>query len=366
MRVLFLPLIFGLSGASAQTLTPTLLSPLPPALNETSGLLVIDGHIWTQLDSGNPAALYEIDPVSGTVLRSVSVDNATNVDWEDLATDGSWIYIGDIGNNRGSRTDLCVYRFPASELLDPAVMSVVVDTISYSYADQVDFTPASNATNWDCEAMVAMDDSLFLFTKNWENEKSYLYALSAMPGVHLAQRRDTLEAQGMMTGASYDVANGSVALCGYTGLLAPFVWQFRDLPGHGFFNGEAVRHVLQIPFGQVEGIAWKEAGNAYLSNEQNPLSSARLWEIGLEVTEGLVPSVHADLPSVVIDQAAEMIMIQVAKSDTFRIIDANGGIVLEGPLHIGKNEVSTRVLPKGSYFVNTGSDVLPVRIVIMR
>jgi hypothetical protein len=33
------------------------------------------------------------------VLRTVAITNATNVDWEDIAQDASYIYIGDIGNN---------------------------------------------------------------------------------------------------------------------------------------------------------------------------------------------------------------------------------------------------------------------------
>lgn len=93
--ILFLPLLP--LAAAAQTLVPTVIAPMATALNETSGLVVLDGQVWTQLDSGNPNALYRIDPANGEVLRMVTVTNATNVDG---------LYIGDRGNNNGSRTNL--------------------------------------------------------------------------------------------------------------------------------------------------------------------------------------------------------------------------------------------------------------------
>ncbi|HMC98451.1 MAG TPA: hypothetical protein VKG92_12405, partial [Flavobacteriales bacterium] len=72
-------LLSGLAplGVSAQMLVPTVITPLNTSLNETSGLVVVNGEVWTQLDSGNPNALYRIDPANGQVLRTVTVTNAT-------------------------------------------------------------------------------------------------------------------------------------------------------------------------------------------------------------------------------------------------------------------------------------------------
>jgi hypothetical protein len=365
MRLLSSFLILGLSTASAQTIVPTLLTSLDTELNETSGLVVIDGHVWTQLDSGNPSELYELDVTTGEILRAVTVSNAENIDWEGVATDGSWAYIGDFGNNSGSRTNMRVYRFALSELSDPGTTEVQVDTIAFAYADQIDFTPATNATNWDCEAMLAMDDSLFLFTKNWENGQCYLYSMSAEPGEHLAQRRDTLATQGMVTGASID-SDGGVVLCGYTAILSPFVWQLWGYPGNGFFNGNAVRRQVLLPFGQVEGIAWSGPGTAYFTNEQNQLSTARLWEIGLDVITEVVTALPDEGLVVVVDPAGERITISAEQAGIVQVIDASGRVVLQGQVYRGENAVSTASLDHGVYVVSTDTGAPSVRVLIMR
>lgn len=97
---------------AAQTLMPVVMTPLATSLNETSGPLSANGAVLTQLDSGNPARLYQLDTLTGNVLREVVIANVSNADWEDIDTDGDWAFVGDIGNNSGDRTDLRIFRWP--------------------------------------------------------------------------------------------------------------------------------------------------------------------------------------------------------------------------------------------------------------
>ena len=87
-----------------QNITSTTL--LSDTLNETSGLALVQGRLITHNDKGGEPKLYELDTLNGQLLRTVIVENATNVDWEDLCTDADHLYIGDMGNNDGDRTDL--------------------------------------------------------------------------------------------------------------------------------------------------------------------------------------------------------------------------------------------------------------------
>ncbi|MBK6831777.1 MAG: hypothetical protein IPG92_14005 [Flavobacteriales bacterium] len=86
-----------------QILEPDLLTELPAQLDETSGLLVLQNHVWTILDSGNPAALYEVAPIDGGVIRTVESARCQQCDGLRGITppDDEWIYIGDFGNNAG-------------------------------------------------------------------------------------------------------------------------------------------------------------------------------------------------------------------------------------------------------------------------
>ena len=55
---------------------------LPNNVNETSGLLFFDGKIITHNDSGGEPNLYEIDSLTGNLLRTIAINNASNVYWE--------------------------------------------------------------------------------------------------------------------------------------------------------------------------------------------------------------------------------------------------------------------------------------------
>ncbi len=77
---------------------------------ETSGLVFFDNRLITHNDSGGMNALYEINTGTGNISRTVTIQNATNVDWEDICTDNDYIYIGDFGNNNGNRTNLKIYK----------------------------------------------------------------------------------------------------------------------------------------------------------------------------------------------------------------------------------------------------------------
>ena len=80
---------------------------------ETSGLEKVNGKFYTHNDSGNSNLLYEINASTGEVIRTIIVNGAANVDWEDLASDATYLYIADIGNNLGAREDLRIYKIYA-------------------------------------------------------------------------------------------------------------------------------------------------------------------------------------------------------------------------------------------------------------
>ena len=44
------------------------------------------------------------------ILQTISVQKAKNVDWEDIAQDGKYIFIADVGNNYGKREKLTIYK----------------------------------------------------------------------------------------------------------------------------------------------------------------------------------------------------------------------------------------------------------------
>ena len=93
-----------MSSSQGQDLTR--LTSLDSTVFESSGLVYLNHRLITHNDSGDEPALYEIDTINGEVLRKVILRGALNRDWEDICADSKYIYVGDFGNNYGSRKDL--------------------------------------------------------------------------------------------------------------------------------------------------------------------------------------------------------------------------------------------------------------------
>ncbi|MGD9931932.1 MAG: T9SS type A sorting domain-containing protein [Mangrovibacterium sp.] len=266
----------------------SLVTALPGAVNETSGLLYLDQRIVTHNDSGGEAALYEIDSATGNVLRKVTVTNATNVDWEAICADDTYLYIGDFGNNSGSRTDLKIYRISLSDYREAENDVVTAETISFLYADQTDFTATSYSTNFDAEALIAVDDKLYVFTKNWGNSQTNIYAVPKTPGTYQVQKSGSINVQGLVADAAYDPGNNTLLLVGYT-LLSPFMVGISGFSGANFSDGVISRRQLSTVNGyswQYEGVAFRGQGQYYLTAEENGQRQSALYELTTDIFTG--------------------------------------------------------------------------------
>lgn len=114
------------------------------------------GVLWAHNDSGDPVifALTE----EGSVIRRIRVTGAKVDDWEDIAvgpcSQGSCLYIGDIGDNNGTRDRITVYRAP--EPSPQEASTVPVEVVHAAYPDGAH----------DAEALfVTSDSDVFIITK---------------------------------------------------------------------------------------------------------------------------------------------------------------------------------------------------------
>ena len=205
---------------------------------------------------------------TGNIIRTVTITNAGNTDWEDIAQDGQYIYIGDFGNNaNGNRTNLKIYRVKKSGIKIKDSLTATV--IHFSYSDQTDFTPTgSNNTNFDCEAMIAYNDSLFLFSKDWKDGKTRLYKLPKVPGTYIAQKTSELNVDGLITGAEILTDKRVIALTGYSTTVTPFIYLLYDFSDNDFFGANKRKIQINESFTQIEGICAINNNNFYISNEK--------------------------------------------------------------------------------------------------
>lgn len=247
---------FGFEGKRSDY-TVRRVGRMPAAVPESSGLALAADRLtlWTHNDSGYDNRLFRISP-EGVLVEEVNVNGASNVDWEDIATDGKGnLYIGDFGNNENRRRDLRIYKAANHG-------RGLVDTIAFSFADQTDFPPAKPLNNFDAEALVWHRDSLLLFSKNRHTRTPMrVYALPDQAGNYSLSPTDSLVLRSMITGADMKPDGKRLALLGY-GRLYLFDQDERT----GLLGGR--RACIPIArTGQAEAVVFLPDGDLLISNE---------------------------------------------------------------------------------------------------
>ncbi|WP_162306874.1 T9SS type A sorting domain-containing protein [Winogradskyella ouciana] len=255
----------------------TLETDLSASVSETSGLLYLNNTLITHNDSATTNQLFDVDTSTGMVTRTVTITNATNTDWEDLTHDDTYIYIGDFGNYQGNRTNLKVYRIAIVDYF--ASTSVTADEINFSYSNQTDFTPSPLATNFDAEGLIHYNNNLYVFSKNWVDGNTNIHELPKTPGTHSISMVDTIAAEGLISGATFNILSNAVMLIGYDANGA-FLIELEGFHSGLFSNGTVTKTSVSVPANyspQIEGIIQLNADEYYVSAEENSSLNAGLY-----------------------------------------------------------------------------------------
>ena len=393
ISLLFSPIIFGQFGCTDSQATnfnasasindgsclynPTnyslnLVANLVDTLSENSGLVWAAGKLYTFNDSGSGTKVYEVT-ANGTIIRPIHIANSTNVDWEAMTSDSTYFYIGDFGNNNGNRTDLCIYRLLKSEVTNNALDTVVAEKMNFSWADQLDFTSAYNANDFDCEAFYATEDSLFLFSKNWVDLKTKCYSL---PNYWTDTLNATLISQfdvdGLITDACKDTINDRIYLLGYknngSNFYTSFIWCLWDHASNFIFSGNKRRieigNVLTVS--QTEGITLSDNGTAYVSAEKviNIITiPAKLFNLNFSAyfeestgIESMLNEAPFQLSNILINEGIIELVINVPFREVY-IEDIQGKRIMEIENKLSKLPINDF---HGIYFLRIDNILYPI------
>ncbi|RZJ50869.1 MAG: hypothetical protein EOO19_02150 [Chryseobacterium sp.] len=268
-KVFLLALIFIFQTAFSQAteifkLKKFRVSVLNDSIQETSGLNFLDGKLYTFNDSGNPANLFEIDKNSGKILNVLKT-NTENIDWEALTNDGENFYIGDFGNNAGTRKELKIYKIPfQNNQLQNDLMKIIL----FYYPEQNDFTSKNISTDFDLESMIYLNGKIHIFTKEWASKSTTHYTLDPENYENqAAQKVESYKTGFVVTDASY--YENKLYIVGYTKKTEVFLDVFNESESGMFFNENPKHFYLgsALTIGQIEGIAVDEKG-IYISGEK--------------------------------------------------------------------------------------------------
>ncbi|KMQ61952.1 hypothetical protein ACM40_06430 [Chryseobacterium sp. BLS98] len=236
---------------------------LDDKIRENSGLSLLNGKLYTFNDSGNAPEIFELDEISGNIKNTFTI-NAKNKDWEALTNDGKNFYIGDFGNNGGTRRDLEIYKLSFQD--EPKNDSIT--KITFYYPEQTEFIPQYTNNDFDAEAMIYLNGKLHLFTKEWKSKFTSHYIIDPnIPEKQRAEKTESFKTNFVVTDASY--FDRKLYLIGYTKKTEVFLNIFTETEP-GIFFKEKPRHYYlgsALAIGQIEGIAVSDAG-IYISGEK--------------------------------------------------------------------------------------------------
>lgn len=350
---------------SDATISPDFSSKLDSCIRETSGLTQWNTQFWTHNDNSD-TAIYSINPSTGAILQRIPIPNIANIDWEEISQDENYFYIGDFGNNStGNRTDLKILRVYKPSLSD---IYPLEEPISFSYSNQTDFSnQGANNTNFDCEAFIVGEDSLFLFTKRWVDLSTCVYSIPKLPGNYIATPVDSFSVNGLITGATFLKSKNLIILSGYSKQLSPFIYLLYDFGTNRFFSGNKRKIDIALPYHQIEGISTLDGTHLFCTNEHFSYLTAidipqKIHHFNLSPFLGnylsdqvLTNKNNQPIPFIYpnpVTTDLHLGNIDFLDTQTYQIINQQGAVVEKGILQKDCSKIEVSQLSPGLYFLN--------------
>jgi hypothetical protein len=273
--IIFLFCFFTFFGFSQKTII------LSEELKEISGIQYInDTLLAAHNDGGNGPILYLLNPNSGKIIKRVVVKGVKNTDWEDIALDGNYLYIGNFGNNENKRKNLSIIRVSWKDVLIKD--SISAEFMTFEYGDQKAFPPEKKALNFDAECIAFADGYLWIFTKN-RNEPfdgiSNVYRFRFQENTHAILKNEysiKIGSKGWM----FDSVTGGDFAYGYF-YLTTYNRVLKYLFSEGKFT--LVKQYKYNEYNQKEAITVIKDDQIYVANEfQKVLGKQKLYRISLK------------------------------------------------------------------------------------
>jgi len=235
-----------------------------------SGMVASRAHpgvLYAQMDTGGPATVFAMT-TAGASLGEYTLTGVTQTDWEDIAVGpgaggGSFIFVGDIGDNSANRTQVQVYRFaePNVSLTQAPAQTAIAD------AQELRFTYPDGAHNAETLMVDPRTGDILILTKDSSGNSSVFSA----PGNTAANTPTALTRVAMVqfsgSGQGVQAGGGDISPDGDRVIVrtytAIYLWP-RAATWMATFS--AMPRTLPSPTEpQSEGLTFSADGRAWLS-----------------------------------------------------------------------------------------------------
>jgi hypothetical protein len=144
---------------------------------EASGIVASyrnKGYLWTHNDSGDRNRIFLLDS-KGKGTREFNLEGATNRDWEAISIvqfpEGSYIYVGEIGDNNAVNAESAIYRVP-----EPDITATTAKYVTLKNVQKITFKYPDGPRDAEAFLIDQVSKDIFIVSKR-ENAKR-LYKLS--------------------------------------------------------------------------------------------------------------------------------------------------------------------------------------------
>ncbi len=244
-------------------------SKLPKFLDETSALEYYNGNLLTLNDSGGEPKLYEFN-FDGVLINQHKIKNVKNHDWESLAVDEDFIYVGDFGNNFSNRDNLTILKIDINNFK-------LVGKIFFYYKNQKNkiYNPLGK---FDAEALISYNDKLILFSKNRKDLTSELFIIPKEIGTYKLEEIDSINTECLITGADYNNNLKMLALVGYDFDGNHYIFKINNFNPNNVHR--FIKSRINIGKAQIESIKIIDNNTFWLTSEDEGYTkSPRLFKI---------------------------------------------------------------------------------------
>ena len=281
MRILFVFLVFSIligcqsannSENEERTVKTVEKYNLPDILEETSGLAILNDTLWTLNDSGNEAALYAIS-TKGALLDKRDTTK-TNIDWEDMTIVNGNMLVADMGNNFGTRKNLHLLEIDLSN-----GGATTLDSIPFHYPEQDNFD-FQQATHFDAEGIVVVENKIVVFTKNRSTLTSEVYVISPSGGP--ATKMGSFAVGSLITGADYHQESKTLALTGYRRDDNQYLYVIDNFSLSAVADANISQYDLDFNGAQIEAISITDAKTFWVTSEKTTTYNAFLAKIRVQ------------------------------------------------------------------------------------
>lgn len=228
---------------------------------ESSGIVWIDGRIYTHGDSFSPSALYSLKgEENGKIqeIEKIPVRGAIQFDWEDLAISyegGRTLFLGDIGDNLRFRTQKTIYI-----LKEPQK-----DGVEVQRRLRFRCLKEGKTVYADSEALFYFKGSLYVITKNYGEALLFRIPLN-MGNIVNALYEQTISLPSRVTSADISPSQKQLAI-----LSLDYLLLFDISRGLENLDDKIVDIYSTKGCRQCEAVTYKNDKEIIISNEQGDL-----------------------------------------------------------------------------------------------